>query len=126
MSPISRRGKRRPRFRGWSVVRVAFVVATFAWGISFFASGVLLQTLHATHPTEYPRSRRTMGVLNAMTGSARHHRQPIMRPRRWERDGPCRAPKVQVMLEVIPSSPTLPEPPAVLLGSPLHSSQKSR
>ena len=37
-----------PRFPGWSVVWVAFAVATCAWGISFYGPSVFLQTLHTT------------------------------------------------------------------------------
>ena len=37
-----------PRFRGWSVVWVAFAVAVFAWGVGFYGPSVFLQTLHAT------------------------------------------------------------------------------
>ncbi len=36
------------RFAGWSVVWVAFAVATCAWGISFYGPSVFLQTLHTT------------------------------------------------------------------------------
>ena len=39
---------RQSRFRGWSVVWVAFVIAVFGWGVGFYSPGVLLLTLHAS------------------------------------------------------------------------------
>jgi len=39
---------RSPRFRGWSVVWVAFTVATFGFGIGFYGPAVFLETLHTT------------------------------------------------------------------------------
>jgi hypothetical protein len=32
----------------WKVVRVAFVVAVFGWGLGFYGPAVYLPTLHAT------------------------------------------------------------------------------
>lgn len=34
---------------GWKVVWVAFVVATFGWGLGFYGPAIYLPTLHATH-----------------------------------------------------------------------------
>ena len=33
-------------FAGWKIVAVAFLVATFAWGIGFYGLGVYLVVLH--------------------------------------------------------------------------------
>src|SRR5215217_727753 len=36
-----------PSFFGWKVVRAAFLVAAFSWGVGFYGPSVFLQTLHA-------------------------------------------------------------------------------
>jgi len=36
-------------FFGWRVVGVVFVLAVFAWGISFYGPPIFLQVLHASH-----------------------------------------------------------------------------
>jgi MFS family permease len=36
-------------YLGWKVVRAAFLVAVFAWGVGFYGPSVFLQTLHADH-----------------------------------------------------------------------------
>jgi MFS family permease len=38
---------RPPSFFGWKVVRAAFLVAAFSWGVGFYGPSVFLQTLHA-------------------------------------------------------------------------------
>ncbi|HWX49626.1 MAG TPA: hypothetical protein VNZ61_16375, partial [Roseomonas sp.] len=35
-------------FFGWRVVGAAFVLAVFAWGISFYGPPIFLQVLHAS------------------------------------------------------------------------------
>jgi len=80
-----------PRFRGWSVVCVAFTVAVFAWGVGFYGPSVFLQTLHATRGWSIstisaaitahfllsavivaylPEVHRTLGIANATIAGA--------------------------------------------------------
>lgn len=42
-----REATRAPSFFGWKVVRAAFLVAAFSWGVGFYGPSVFLQTLHA-------------------------------------------------------------------------------